>query len=153
MRNLIRGATMAAALLAVPVAAESLQEAAGRFGIRETVLSVSLSPSGEKIAFISAGPEHSEILNVVDLAGDGQVRTVTTNTEQNGDLTRCDWASDTRLVCQLFGIGKRGDGLLLGFTRMFERTRWKEWRNAHTAGQHPRIQVQPGWRFSRCARG
>ena len=119
MKNLFVSAALGALAISAPVAAESLEETAGRFGIRETVLSVSLSPSGNKVAFLSAGPEHSEVLNVVDLAGDGQVRVVTRNTEQNGDLTRCDWATEERLVCQLYGIGQRGDGLLLSFTRMF----------------------------------
>ena len=118
MKNLLIGAALCALTWSGPALADDLEEEAARFGIRATVLSVSLSPSGEKIAFISAGPEHSEVLNVVDLAGDGQVRVVTRNSEQNGDLTRCEWATDTRLVRQLYGIGK-GGGLLLGFTRMF----------------------------------
>jgi Tol biopolymer transport system component len=118
MKNLLIGAALCALAWSGPALADDLEEEAARFGIRATVLSVSLSPSGEKIAFISSGPEHSEVLNVVDLAGDGQVRVVTRNSEQNGDLTRCEWATDTRLVCQLYGIGK-GGGLLLGFTRMF----------------------------------
>lgn len=119
MNKLIWGAGLIALGWSGAASAGELEDAAGRFGLRATVLSVSLSPSGEKIAFISAGPEHSEVLNVVDLAGNGQVRVVTRNTEKNGDLTRCDWATDTRLVCELYGIGKSGGGLLLGFTRMF----------------------------------
>lgn len=119
MKNLFFGAALGALVWSGPTLADDLDDTAARFGVRGTVLSVSLSPSGERIAFISAGPEHSEVLNVVDLAGDGQVRVVTRNTEQNGDLTRCDWATDSRLVCQLYGVGKSGGGLLLGFTRMF----------------------------------
>ena len=82
-------------------------------------MQISLSPSGNKIAYISGVSGHGEIVHVIDLAGDSEIRTVTGNTEQSGDITRCDWASETRLICQLRGMGERSDGLLLPYTRTF----------------------------------
>lgn len=120
MRNLMGGAALAAAIFGSSAGlAETAEETAARFGVRESVLSISLSPSGNKIVWVAAGPEHSEIVNVVDLAGDGQVRQITGNTDQIGDITRCDWATDTRLICQLYGLAEGSAGLLVPFTRLF----------------------------------
>jgi acetyl esterase/lipase len=101
-----------------PVAAETLEETAARFGIRQTVQQISLSPSGHKIAFIEPGPQGSEILNVVDLAGGGAIEPILNNTEQRADLTRCDWATDERLVCVVDSVSENA-GVLVGFSRVF----------------------------------
>lgn len=119
MRKFCLAALLGGVILAVPAIAEGGEEVAARFGVRESVLSISLSPSGSKIAWIAAGPQHSEFVNVVDLEGDGKPRRITTNTEQSGDITRCDWATDSRIVCQLYGVAEGEGGLLLPFTRMF----------------------------------
>lgn len=117
MKKLLLGAALGALTLHVPAAAETVEETAARFGIRQSVMDISLSPSGTKVAFIAPGAEHSEVLNVVDLQNGGGIRTIISNTEQNGDLDDCEWATDTRLVCRLYGIGRRGS-VLLPFTRM-----------------------------------
>lgn len=136
------------ALLTVPgplsaqsAEASQAREIAERFSQRSSILNISLSPSGTKVAWISAGPEHSELLNVVDLTGDGEAKLIVTNTEIVTDLTRCDWASDTRLVCQMYGMLERSDGVLLPFTRMFavdedgkETERLSEDGNARSLG-------------------
>ncbi|MEO0057633.1 MAG: hypothetical protein RIT17_1090 [Pseudomonadota bacterium] len=124
-RPAIRARMMAALLpgamlLASPAAAQdSLAEAARNMGVRATVLDISLSPSGTKIAYIAAGPEHSEVINVIDLAGDAKIVSVLKNTEKIGDFAWCEWATDTRLVCQVAGMGKGTDGLLVPFDRLF----------------------------------
>lgn len=87
------------------------------FGARSDLLDVSLSPSGNKVDFIMAGPEHTEIVSVVDLAGDAQFRTVLSNGEKIGDIDRCEWASDERLVCQLSGMADDA-GVLVPFDRL-----------------------------------
>jgi len=111
---------LAAVSLAAPAAAQdTLEDTARKFGTRQAVLDISLSPSGSKIAFISAGPEHAEILNVIDLDGDATIKPVTYNTEKIADFDWCEWATDTRLVCQLAGMGKAPDGVLLPFDRLF----------------------------------
>ena len=54
-----------AMLLASPaLAQDSNADAARNFGVRATVLDISLSPSGTKLAYIAAGPEHSEIITI-----------------------------------------------------------------------------------------
>ena len=111
---------LASAGLAAPVAADdTLEETARRFGVRQTVLDISLSPSGTKVAFIGAGPEHTEVINVIDLEGDATIKTVTYNTEKTTDFEWCEWATDTRLVCQVAGMGKSSLGVLIPFDRLF----------------------------------
>lgn len=98
---------------------DELRKSAERFGIRASVLDISLSPSGTKLAWIAPGPNHTEVLRVFDLESDSGIRTIAGNTEIIADLSRCEWATDARIVCQIYGMSKTGDGLLLPFTRMF----------------------------------
>ncbi len=115
------------AAFASPVAAQDgaetssdeLTEAAMNFGIRASVLDISLSPSGTKVAWIAPGPNHTEVLNIFDLNGDAGIQTVASNTEIIGDMNQCEWATDERLICEIYGITRSGDGILLPFTRMF----------------------------------
>lgn len=104
--------------LSAPLSAETLEETAARFGIRQTILQISLSPAGSKIAFIAPGPQASEVLNVIDLGGEGAVKTILSNTEQNADLSKCDWATEARLVCRIDGVAE-SSGTLIGYSRLF----------------------------------
>lgn len=99
-------------------AQDTPDNAAARFGSRADVIDISLSPNGNKIAYVSAGPEHTDLLNVVDLAGDGSVRTIMNNTEKIGDIEWCQWATDLRLICQISGMAIAEGGVLLPFDRL-----------------------------------
>ena len=110
---------IAGALAPATAQGSDVDAVAALFGARETVLDISLSPSGTKIAFVAAGPEHIELLNVIDLEGDAQVRQIVVNSEKIGDLEQCEWASDTRLVCLVSGMAQDGDGILVPFDRLF----------------------------------
>jgi len=123
--TIFRSASLVAIATALCTAAvataqdDNIDELAVLFGARETVLDIALSPSGNKIAYISAGPEHTEVLNVVDLAGDAKIRQVAANSEKTADLVSCEWATESRLVCQVSGMARAPDGTLLGFDRLF----------------------------------
>lgn len=119
MKSLLTGAALAALALATPLAANDLEDTAARFGFRETILQIALSPSGQKVVFVGAGPEHSEVVKVADVDGNSPVTTIISNSEREGDITQCEWATETRIVCQLQGMGKRSDGVLLPYTRTF----------------------------------
>lgn len=90
---------------------------AERFGVRQTVLHISLSPAGDKVAFVSPGPSGSEVVKVIDLKGDLAVKPLLDNAGQTADITRCDWANEERLVCRIQGVSA-GSGLLIGFSRL-----------------------------------
>ncbi len=119
-RWLLASSVLATGSLAVSAAAQATtDEAAIRFGARESVMDISLSPSGNKIAYISAGPQHTEMVNVIDLSGDAKPRQIAANTEVIADLDWCEWANDLQLVCQASGMATRPDGVLLPFDRLF----------------------------------
>jgi dipeptidyl aminopeptidase/acylaminoacyl peptidase len=107
-------------LAATPVSAqdEDIEDVAAAFGARASVIDISLSPSGTKVAYVSPGANSTELVNVVDLArGDGQPRAVTYHEDPASEITSCDWATEEFLVCQVSGVATTA-GLLVGFTRM-----------------------------------
>ena len=121
-RVLVAAASGIAAVVAIispGIASAAEDEAAVLFGTRETVLDISLSPSGQKVAFISSGADHSEVLNVIDLAGDAEIKRLIANSDIIADLASCEWSDDIRLVCQISGMVKDSSGVLLPFTRLF----------------------------------
>ena len=120
VRNLFLAGT-SLAMLATGTGAhaqETTDEAAVRFGARADVLDISLSPSGNKIVFISAGPGHTEVVNVIDFTADAAVKPVLTNTEKVVDIDSCQWASEERLLCQFSGMGGGNGSILIPFDRL-----------------------------------
>jgi hypothetical protein len=120
VRNLFLAGT-ASAMVATGTGArsqETTDEAAVRFGARADVLDISLSPSGNKIVFISAGPGHTEVVNVIDFTADAAVKPVLTNTEKVVDIDSCQWASEERLLCQFSGMGGGNGSILIPFDRL-----------------------------------
>ncbi len=118
-RPMFAAAAIALVGVCAPAAASEPSDEAKRFGARSSVLDVSLSPSGSKLAWIAPGPGHTEVLYVIDLEHGGGVSQVSYNDEIQADLGRCDWATDKRIVCEVYGMARRSDGVLLPYTRMF----------------------------------
>lgn len=110
---------VSAAIIVTSAAAQDVDELAARYGARPSILDISLSPSGDKLAIVAPDPTHGELVKVIDLAGGAEVATVLRNTEQNGDISSCDWANENRLVCELNASVEREDGVLLWFSRLF----------------------------------
>jgi len=130
---LARVAAMALTLIAGPVGASSAsppaaspspeparidaREAASLFGARERIIDASLSPDGTKIALVVPGPKQSTVVQMLDLKT-GSAKPVNF---ANGDpmtLTGCGWASDTRLVCTLYGVSNQNTGGWLAYQRL-----------------------------------
>ena len=72
------------------------------FGSRESILDVSLSPSGRKIAFIAPGPGQATVLYTVDAAGGGAAKRAGSADGKPERLSSCGWVSEVRLVCTVF---------------------------------------------------
>jgi dipeptidyl aminopeptidase/acylaminoacyl peptidase len=109
---------MAAGQLAAVAAPPA--DPAGAFGARESVLSVSLSPSGRQVAFISPGPGQTTLLYTVDAVGGGTPRQTLSADGKPERLHRCGWVSETRLVCTIYMVGSSAavGGQVVGVTRL-----------------------------------
>ncbi|OGS55784.1 MAG: peptidase S9 [Erythrobacter sp. RIFCSPHIGHO2_12_FULL_63_10] len=106
-----------ASCLATAAMAQTVQEAAEAFGARQSVLDISISPSGTKIAIIAPSGGSGEAIRVVDLAGNAVPRAILVNSDIRDDISYCDWMSEDRLVCGIF-VAENSAGMLLGFTRL-----------------------------------
>jgi dipeptidyl aminopeptidase/acylaminoacyl peptidase len=90
------------------------------FGAREDVLSISLSPAGRRIAFISPGPGASSVVYAVDAVEGAQPRRVIGADGRKERITGCGWVSEERLVCQaVFLMENVVPGELLTASRIF----------------------------------
>ena len=116
-RTMVASLSLAIGLLPGAALAGTAEEDAMAFGTRQSILDISLSPSGTKIAYIAPSGTSGEVLNVVDLAGDASPRGILNNSDVHNDIRSCDWISDERLVCDVF-IAENASGTLLGFSRL-----------------------------------
>ena len=91
---------------------------ATRFGKRETILDISLSPDGSRVAFLT--PDESgqgSTLYTRGLETDAQVTRVTKATGKPERLSRCNWVAADRLACQVYWLNPV-DGRFFTITRM-----------------------------------
>ena len=103
---------------AFTVPSVSANEKAKIFGALPSVTDISLSPDGNKIAFVSPGPGTQTDLYSIDLAkGNTPVR-VTTSSGDPDYLYWCGWVSDIRMACKSGGTTEYA-GQLYGFSNVF----------------------------------
>lgn len=103
MKRLLAGvAAVSFVVSAAPLSAETAEEAATIFGARPSILHVSLSPSGGKLAYVAPYGSHGEALYTVDLeAGTPPHRSLVSD-DVTSDLTSCRWVTNERLICRLY---------------------------------------------------
>ncbi|MGN6375333.1 MAG: alpha/beta hydrolase family protein [Sphingomonas sp.] len=104
-----------AALAAVPAHAAS--SAADKFGAREAVTAMSLSPDGKSIAYLSPLKGAGTALLVVSLTPGATPKVILTSSGEPDRLEQCGWSTNARLVCQVYMIADGGLGYA-GYTRM-----------------------------------
>ena len=99
----VSGLALAATFLPVGAAGAQELDNAARFGALESILDVSLSPDGNRLAFIEHGPNKARTLYVVDTAeGAKPSRTLSSDGGDGGNLSWCGWVTNSRLACQTF---------------------------------------------------
>jgi dipeptidyl aminopeptidase/acylaminoacyl peptidase len=103
-----------AACVSAPAMAAS--DAATRFGAREDIQQMSLSPDGKQIAYIEPVGARAARVFVINVAGGAPVA-VATSTGDPERLQYCRWSTNTRLVCSLYMTIDSGSDKL-GYTRM-----------------------------------
>ena len=103
---------------AVPALAQTatLEADAKAFGMREAVRSIDISPNGQRLAMVVAGPGRTSLLQIVDIA------TLSPKIVLRGKGTPetmrwCNFAGDEQLICR-YGGNMPVDGVLLGFSRL-----------------------------------
>ncbi len=102
MKSLIKAVLLAGSLgvFGVPHAAfaDPVEVLARKFGARESVQQISLSPDGSKLGVVepSAGGER---LAVVDLAGNPSFKSILSASGANERIDYCRWATEAVMIC------------------------------------------------------
>jgi hypothetical protein len=113
----LRLAATACVLLPIAAAAAAA-DPAELFGAREGVLDISLSPSGNKLAYLAPGPGQSTHLYTVNIAAGGDPKLAGFADGQPERLTNCGWVSETRLACTVYAVAADGAVGMVGATRL-----------------------------------
>jgi acetyl esterase/lipase len=103
-----------AAFMLLTAAAEP--DMAARFGAREGLTDVSLSPDGTKVAFVSPTAGQGAALYAMGLQEGAQAKLILHAEGKPERLGGCNWVSNDRLVCAIYGVVD-SSGDLLPFTR------------------------------------
>ncbi len=74
------------------------------FGTRPNVISARLSPNGQQLSYISGTKGAGSALISVTLGSDAKPRVGMVTDGKLGRMSHCDWASDSRLVCLVYGV-------------------------------------------------
>ena len=88
---------------AIPAVAEQLSVEQA-FGAREGIEDVSLSPNGQKVAYIVPTKGQGNTLVTVDLSSDGVPKRALSASGAPGRISGCEWVSDSRLICTTWGV-------------------------------------------------
>ena len=100
--------------LAAPAVAQTPQ--AAQFGAREAVQQISLSPDGNHLAVVQPNGGRGAVLMIADLVKGGAMKGILRSSGNPDRLTGCHWASNSRIVCDIFMIQQ--DTVKLAFTRL-----------------------------------
>ena len=109
--SLLAGTATVAAAQVAPLADD-----AKAFGTREAATQVAISPSGNKVVMLVAGPGKSTAAKVFDL-NTGEATTAVTAPGDPESLFWCQFATDAQLVCQ-YGGNLNMTGQIVGFSRL-----------------------------------
>ena len=107
---------LAGAATGVSAQTMPLDQAAKAFGARESVQSMAISPSGNRLVLLSAGPGRSTLVRIVELPA-MSTRTILSSGGDPEGFRRCDFASDTQLICRYSGNGMLGNDVV-GMARL-----------------------------------
>jgi len=89
------------------------------FGSQPRMWGLKLSPDGNRLVFLQALPAGVNIARMVDFTKPGAPTVVLSGRPNEFDVTWCDWANDTRLLCGIGGFGKGQNlGVPVQFTRL-----------------------------------
>lgn len=87
-------------------------DAAAAFGARPSVWGMSLSPDGQRVAYITADVGQGSVLFTQSLEKGAPARPVTRADGKPDRIRTCSWVANDRLVCQIYGVTKTALGIL-----------------------------------------
>ena len=96
---------LAAACLGKAAEAQTF-DAAAAFGARPTVAQLSMSPDGNRVAFLAPTPGQGNALVILALEKDAKPRSVLAADGKPDRLTGCNWVANNRLICSVHGVIK-----------------------------------------------
>jgi hypothetical protein len=131
-RAVVLPAIPCALWLSVVTAAPAAFDAAVAFGARPDVTDLALSPDGSNVAFIVPVDHGGTAVKTLALAAGAKPQVALYASGKPDRVTRCNWVSNDRLVCQIYWIGPHPD--LLPFVRLVAR---RKWCRAHEPGVPP----------------
>ncbi len=94
----------------------SIEKAAKTFGAMPTFWGLKLSPDGQRISLLKRHASGIPIALVIDLEG-VKPQIILASDKDKMDISWCDWANDSRILCGFYGI-KPFWGDLFGATRL-----------------------------------
>ncbi|MCW4462602.1 S9 family peptidase [Sphingomonas sp. BT-65] len=97
---------------ASPAAAQDF-DAAAAFGAREYVEQASLSPDGTKLAYVVPLKGQGSGVFVVPLDGSAAPKAIAASDGKPERVSGCRWASNTRLLCTVYGVVRLPEGLIV----------------------------------------
>lgn len=111
--------TLASLCVCAPLLAEGAKpfDAAAAFGARPSLSDLSLSPDGASIVYVVPLADHGSAVYTRSLAAGAKEQAVMLSDGKPDRLTGCDWISNARLVCTIYGI-MHGNAMLMAFTRI-----------------------------------
>jgi dipeptidyl aminopeptidase/acylaminoacyl peptidase len=86
-------------------------DAASAFGARESVSGLTLSPDGRSVAWVAPAEGQGAVLYTLSLGAKTPARGALRSDGKPYRIRHCDWASNDRLVCRIYGIATTDFGL------------------------------------------
>jgi dipeptidyl aminopeptidase/acylaminoacyl peptidase len=99
-----------------PASMRTTDEMAARFGARDSVRTISISPDGRQLAVV-APSGMGEDIHIHQLDGSGKVSAIKGSTGGSNSLLGCQWPTNSRLACTMYFIVKDAAGLV-GYSRV-----------------------------------
>lgn len=96
--------------VSVPFSLSAQDDAATAFGAREAIQQVSMSPDGNKIAYIVPAKGQGSRLYTVDITNTATPRVALAASGDPERLSCCEWVSNARLICQIGMVMRDWDG-------------------------------------------
>jgi acetyl esterase/lipase len=111
---------IAVTFAAAPITATAADfDAAAAFGARPSVSDFALSPDGKTIAYVAPTAGQGSILYTLPLEKDAKSRRALVMDGAPTRLSNCNWVSNDRLACYVYGVVKSPDVVMpLPFNRM-----------------------------------